>query len=575
MIQQLTHRAVSQVTNAGWINKLVVILIAASALFWLYGALRVVGPIIMADEYAYLIGGLTIDHLDRLRAAAPTVPVFGNSVFLRIIQAISIANLPVGFTVKLINVAAVTGSTWILSHRILKAEVSWRALFLVGVIAFYPVGSYAAYLMPESLYLLAFSALMVILLASPDTKLISIWTLAGAQFGLMSLLKPHGLFALAAFIAATFAWCMVSRRVSLAQAALLGAAHLAAYAVVSLGLGQFVAPPAASTGASFVGVFYGDMVRSALAQWKAIGQTLDYGTLYASALVMLFGPSIAYLFRSIVAERTSPRGEGDLLSFSAFFLLFLIGIILSVISVLLSGLPPESNRVHLRYFSFLFPSLLALAFIWAGRRPELDTQRFRLFATALWVLGAGVFLIRLPALRPLAIDAPELFFTYPGVEFGSFGLGPFVRPFTGAVVGAGAIAILSRRVRWQDAQLLVLAIILAVSGLNTVIWQGRWGTLQSGPRSVGEVAQRICSPQPGAIVAMGTAENFVPLYTPMAAIDHLVPLSLVKPNEFLARARMLEPGSCLLTTSSADEALGSALLSRGGVSLYRVDVVVK
>ncbi len=541
-------------------------LIILAALGWLYAGLRIVSPIVLVDEYAYMISGRALDRLDQLRALAPTIPQFGNSLFLRLIQGLSWTEAPIDVPAKLINVVAAAISAWILARVILRTEASVRALICVGVIAFYPIGSYAAYVMPESLYLLAFSALIGVLLWASGRNLVWTWMLAGGLLGLMTLIKPHGVFALAAFLAATLAWSAVTRRISLVRASGLCGVALGAFGLVAVGGGLWVASSALVGGGGMIGDFYGEMVRVGLSSGGHFAQTLNYALLHIAGILMLFGPCVAFIMRAVWADRARPPEGPALLSFVGLFLLGLMAIVVVVIAVLVAQ---EPNRIHLRYLNFALPALLGLTFVWDAKRPDLDTPGFRLFAAALWLGGAAIFLFRLPTLRPLPVDAPELFFAYAGVEFGAFGLGRLAPWLAGGLIFGGAWIMVGRPIRWLNVQVAVLIVLLMVATTNTLIWQGRWSAGQEAARRPGEVAELLCGPREGAIVAMGTPETFMALYPAMAAIDRLVPLSLVSQAEFPSRARALPRGTCLLTTMPAGRIAGPSLQSSGGVGLYR------
>ncbi|WP_293681063.1 hypothetical protein [uncultured Phenylobacterium sp.] len=540
------------------------IIIFSAGLCWLYAGLRITTPVILVDEYAYLIGGRALDYLDRLKAVAPTVPQFGNSLFLRLIQVLSRSTVPVDVAVKLINALAIaTAATW-LAGTTLRCADRRRALICTALVAFYPLGSYAAYVLPESLYFLAFTGLVGVLLVSRGQSF-PVWQAAGLLLGLLTLIKAHGLFALAAFLTAIVVWGLWIERASVKRVAGLCAVTLGGFGLVAIGGGLMVGSAAKVTSHSLVGDFYFEMAKAAFMSPDRLLPILDYALLHLAAILSLFGPAIAFLIRAICARHDDASSS----SRYAFVGLFLLILIVSVVAVVAILVGQEPERVHLRYISFALPALLVLSVIWSAHRPDLESVGLRLFVVALWAGGATLFLIRLPALRLLPVDSPELFFAYTSSEFGTFGLGVTAPWLLGGLVFVLGGLIIVNRVRWLDAQLAALVVLLGVAAVNTVVWQGRWSASQAPVRRAGEVARLLCPPSDGGVIAFSTTESFPALYNAMSAVPRIVPLILVDERMFPSRAAMLPAGTCVLTNLPAAD-LGTPDYASGGISLYRL-----
>ncbi len=548
-----------------WGNRIRTLVLVAGGLFWLTVALRAVTPLVLADEYVYLVRGVALDGLRRLDVIAPSVPHVGNYLFLRVINMISRTRLPLDVTMKVINVACLVVALHLIGRLVVAKDATWRSTALFVVVVLLPVGSYVAYVMPESLYLMIFIGLFVILVRAPDGRLQGLWAMAGVLIAALSLVKAHGLFVLAAFLGATLAWSIVTGRVSFARALTLIMTAIAAFAVATvLGL-ALVAPREA--GGDFVGNYYWSMVGRAAPTWSRIWTVAQLAMTQTGAILLLLAPSLTFLTAGVFAERRrsgSVERPGNLMSFTGLFLILLIGLIVLAVSFVLSA---EPNRIQLRYLNFTFPCVLTLAWIWARANPSLDSRNFRLWAAAIWVLGAGYYLVRLPALWPLPADAPELFFTYHSGEFGAFGLGSTVWFVTAAVIALCALAMLHPKVRWFDAQLLALLILVPIADFDTIHWQDSWTALQAPLRAIGDVAKARCGRREADIVAFLPFDDPGRLYTALTRVGRAIPVKF-DPKGGLASLG-LAPGGCVITSLGLSPALGPPLAQHEELALYR------
>lgn len=541
------------------------VILAAAALLWLAVAVRVASPLVLADEYVYALRGLALDRLDRLQAIAPALPVVNNHLFLRLINLIARANLPVPLTVKLLNVAAFSGALALLGRRVLPAGAPGRATGLFALLAVLPIGSYVVYVMPESLYLLLFVLIFVRLIRIRGAPTLWLWGSTGGLIAFLTLAKAHGVFVFAAFVLATFAYSVVSGRVGLRRALALNLVSAAVFASVLYVGVLLLGPHGGGAGAhDVIGAYYWEVVARATADWSRLAATADFAVTQVSAILLLLAPSLTFLaFGLFGARRRGVRGEAaeQSFSFAACFLLAVLGVVGVAVSFLLVS---EPERIQLRYFSFTFPCILALAWIWGAADPQLDTPWFRRVAAGVWFAGAAVFLTRLPGLRPLATDAPEMFFGYSG---GEFGLGVATAAVAAAVIGVCGLALLHPRIRWFDAQLAALLVLVGVSDLNTVIWQGQWSAAQAPMRQVGDAARRDCGPADTDVIAAGGWGDAGALDTAAMRVGRPITLRLGPEARFDPLA--LQPGTCVMTTADLDQVVGPPQLRTPALSLYR------
>jgi hypothetical protein len=540
--------------------------LAAAGLFWLFVALRVTGPLVLIDEYVYVVRGMSLDGLTRLQEIAPSVPTVGNYLFLRVINLAARAQLPLDTTMKAFNVACLLVATWLLGRRILAVGDPRRAVVLAALVALLPAGSYVAYVMPESAYLLAFVTLFAVLLDASEARAERLWGIAGALCAVMTLIKAHGVFVLAAFLAATLVWSLVARRVSGRKA--LGLCLLAILGfAIALSAGVALIGPRGAAPESVVGEYYWGVVQRSPLSWGRIGAAARFCAVQLSAVLVLLAPSLGFLAASVLSDR-GRQGTADakpgLRALQALFLLAVICGVIALVSYLLTA---EPDRLQFRYISFAFPCVLTLCWIWQTERPTLDTRAFRIGAAALWLAGTAIFVLLLPTLRPLPADAPELFFSYNGGEFGALGVGPAVRWGAGGLVAAGALALLHPRIRWFDVQLAALAILVPVADLNTVMWQGRWSAEQAPYRAIGETARRACGPGENDIVSWEGEGDPSRFFTVLEAIGRAVPIE----TGMSARVETLAPPprGCVIAPEVPADIWGAPLARAPGLALYR------
>ncbi len=540
-------------------------ILIAGGLLWLTVALRIASPLVLADEYVYLVRGVALDGLRRLNGIAPSVPHVGNYLFLRLINLISRTRLPLDVTMRVINAACLVAGLHFIESLVVAKNAAWRSAVLFGLIVILPMGSYVAYVMPESLYLLIFVGLFTVLVRSTDARPQGLWATAGVLIAALSLVKAHGLFVLAAFLGAILLWSISTGRVTLARAFSFCVTVTVAFLVaVVLGL-ALVAPKEA--GGDFVGNYYWDMLGRAVPTLSRLSTTLELAMTMAGAIMLLFGPSLTFLVAGIIADRRGVervKGPVDLLSLAGLFLILLIVLIVVSVSFVLFA---EPTRIQLRYVNFTFPCVLTLAWIWARANPSLDSRNFRRWAAAFWLLGAGYYLIRLPALWPLPADAPELYFANSS---GAFGLGSAASYVAAAVVAVCALAMLHPKVRWFDAQMLALLILVPIADFNTVHWQGTWSALQAPFRKIGDVAKVACGRKEGDVVAFLPSNDPAQLFTALARMGRGIPIRI---DAKVGLAAMdVAPGGCVITSVGLGPTMGTPLAQSGDLALYRSTV---
>jgi phosphoglycerol transferase len=231
---------------------------------------------------------------------------------------------------------------------------------------------------------------------------------AGAVLGLMSLVKVHALFLLPAL-------CLFLLYASWLHAAgwraglLPMAVAAAALFAVRFGLGYALAGKAAL---SLFGPFYGDAAGSAAghtlpallaAAWVSARGHLMALALLAALPLALLAQALAGLFGGDRAARPTPLQAWTLLTLAAAAGMTVL------YTASLAGAGTEGLRLHLRYYSFVFPLLWMVAAAAPARPAALRARALRWAAALLVALLLAGALVKLPGYAPNLVDGPELF----------------------------------------------------------------------------------------------------------------------------------------------------------------------
>jgi hypothetical protein len=543
--------------------------LAAAAVFWLAFAVRVVDPLVLSDEYNFYISGIDLPNLGYLYAVSPNLNRFAVFLYLWVIHAVSVLHLPVSAGVRVVSVAgwaAATGLLILRGGRIADGRRSWA---LIALLLVYPTASYATYIMPESLYFAVFGALFALLLArSGAGGLYRIWLAGGAILAVLTSLKPHGVLLFIAFELATIGWQALTGGVRLRKAAGLTAAAAAAYAASLAVIVLLTTPSGLPHSANVFGPTYTTLIKNSLiaAPWPAIARLT---AIYASAVLALFAPTIAFLGARLWSlRRIGTQADRAVLmgSFAALFGLLSLAMLVVAVPALLIV---DGNRIYLRYMDFLFPCLLALSWRLSAADPAETKPALRWAMAALWCLSGLALILWLPQLRPLPVDAPELFFTYSSGEFGGFGLGVTVRAFIVLAILSGSALILARRINWLHVQTGVLIAFSVISVWNIGAVQAYWADASAPGRHLGKEARVQCGGARGDIVGLSTPDKFFELYVPLYTVRRAVPLTLMYPADGMKALMATAPGHCVITTLTAPPGTLSVLSAYHDVTLSR------
>ena len=376
-------------------------------------------PAVMQDEYIYSTQARFVPFAEQ---------AFPNYLFSWLYSNTSVCGLGYYDCAKGLNAVFFFGTLfmlWVIANRLFGNGVG---VFIASITALSPVSVYVSYFMPESMYFFFISVTIWLALRAARSSSWHNWLFVALALGLTSLVKPHALFALPAFIIFGLVASRKAEGSSWGNAILQQASVLAGFFVVKLGLGFAFA---GLSGVTLLGNGYGDSLASFIDK-VAIGtnavvnlasgqNVIGFSQLAAevvaqspieifssitgmqmlaqvSLVLLLAGLPLLLSLRVLktVSGSKSPMGEQ-----SAFTILIglIAGAMLITVPVfqgLVSALGDDhSNRMLLRYYEFLMPFLVLLGF--SLTKFVEPTTKSRIWQSVVVVAGAIFALVWIPA----------------------------------------------------------------------------------------------------------------------------------------------------------------------------------
>ena len=284
-----------------------------------------------------------------------------------------------------------------------KYSPRWIALLVALWFVLGPMAAYNSYFMPESMYFFFFMLVIWQLTRATEQTGLKFWGLTGALVGLLSLVKPHGLFlvpAIATYIV-FINWRKTSRWIVriLIDLVSLGVSVIA----TKFSLGLIFAGP---SGLSFFGSYSGTLTSTLGTSASTVAtEGISHAVTSTNPIAFIFGQIgvqvIAVCFVAAVpivsviatgVRRESMDGPtNDLRKFSSllgFLFIWMIPIIAVFSNTIRLAGEDSANRIMLRYYEFLIPLALVAAAGMAGRLKASGAvwQRW-LYATAIGALA--------------------------------------------------------------------------------------------------------------------------------------------------------------------------------------------
>lgn len=297
------------------------------------------------------------------------------------------------------------------------ARVYMRPLLAIAVVVLSllaPTNIYTAYFMPEATYYFGFAALSWVALTPRPWSLPRRALLLGVALGLMSLVKVHALFLIPAtslFLAAS-AWLGAhEQHDQRVRTALLAAAIAPLVALgIKFGLGFLIAgePALSLFGSFYANAAAGTRPRSLL---ELLAPAFINGRGHLMALTVLMSLPLALLLHAVVS-RTARQQAGSALNRLQLFAFLMLGSAAGMTIAYTASIAPlgplEVVRLHLRYYTFVFPLLLILVAS-AMERPAAGARPPLGWLVALGLVTVLLFaLVRLPNFSLNPVDGPEI-----------------------------------------------------------------------------------------------------------------------------------------------------------------------
>jgi phosphoglycerol transferase len=289
------------------------------------------------------------------------------------------------------------------------------ALLVATVALLTPLNIYTSFFMPEATYYFGFAVLSWVVLAWHDRDTLGNAALqglaAGTVLGLMSLVKVHALFllpALCLYLAAA-GW-PAGRARWLARGALAALLAAAVTLAIKFGLGYLFAGNEALSvfGSFYTGTANAHARRPLLELLRAAWTS---GSGHLMALTVLLALPLALLIQAVASRKTRLQASPSLLQLQLYALLMLgaaAGMTVMFTASISDVAPTEVLRLHLRYYSFVFPLLLAVAAAAVGA-PRAEAPPARAWPVALLLAGVLACAVwKLPGYATNAVDGPEI-----------------------------------------------------------------------------------------------------------------------------------------------------------------------
>ena len=364
-------------------------------------------PVVFGDEFTYN----WYSRLDSLTDAA-----YPNYLYFTIFGASDLCGPGYLSCVKLLNVACYGIGAYFVykTSRLFLSQLFGSIILLLTI--YWPTNRYSIYFMPESAYFMGFWIFIYLLFRAKDRKTLD-WVFLGATYGLVALIKPHAIFllpALIVFILFFYSTKQEGFKNNLQTSFKSAVIFLGSFFFVKFGLGYVFA---GKSGLTFFGYGYESHADSQLSTDffnKLIDSYLPVSSGHIISLIFLFGLSLFVLVYSIVFPKKLKHELGTKIwSFHVFILLLLVSSIVFVtaftISIAQEGSAEGLNRLHQRYYSFLFPLLFIVIGI-AIKSKLLFTFKIRLFVAiigSIFYFFSGQLLSMYPNNNGW-IDSPEI-----------------------------------------------------------------------------------------------------------------------------------------------------------------------
>lgn len=374
---------------------------------------------------------------------------------------------------------------------------TWMALLVALLTLLAPLNIYTAYFMPEATYYFGFCVLSWVALTRTGWHWAMLAAVTGTILGVMTLIKVHALFLIPALCV-----YLVYLNWQQGQSWLLRGAASAALAgfltiAIKFALGYVLAGDA---GLSLWGPFYQGAVNSggASARLALLGPAFVSGRGHLMAMTVLMAVPLAVLLHGVLTNLFRERGArlNPLQMYTILMLGAAAGMTV-IYTATLAHLPGnEGVRLHMRYYSFVFPLVWIVAAATATTRsPGEGMTRLRWLAAILVGIVLALAAMLLPGYWANMVDGPDI----GGIPLPSFE--------GWIVIGVQAVLLLLWAVRAHIGAALFVAIglpvALAVTQQNVFSYLAAHAPPGAGDRAGRLVHDTVPAAERGKVVVVG------------------------------------------------------------------------
>ncbi|MGN6322756.1 MAG: DUF7024 domain-containing protein [Dyella sp.] len=400
----ITFDTTDKQSQFSWSKKQLIILGVIVLAIITYLAFRFTGvqPVVMSDEQRFSTYSRILDP------AQADVPSYLFYFIYHITNQCGAGFLECGRLLNLLQLGLASVLLYILCMKYLSKRIS---AFIAIVTLLAPWGSYVTYYMPEILYYLIFLTLTWITLNEENYRNQTLFDSAsGITLGILSLIKPHALFLVPAYAAfRVYAHVLNKRPHSLFKLACSIGLSVILLFVVRLSVGYLIAGHAALSlfGSTYSGVadksgglFSSQMLLSLFYVAKG----------HAYGLLVLLGFPLTAGFVILCNKITDDnREQKKIIFFSIAVLICMLAVTIAYTARVNGMNQYESlNRLHMRYYFFIFPifSIIAAFFF---KETELNLAAWQKTIAALVLVVTLYAGFRgLKPYTPSAVDSPDL-----------------------------------------------------------------------------------------------------------------------------------------------------------------------
>lgn len=288
-------------------------------------------------------------------------------------------------------------------YLISRMVVSRKVAIYIAVFSLLgPINSYTAYFMPESMYFFSFWVFAWYVLTNVHKSPLVYGSSIGFILSIMSLIKMHAIFLFPAMLI----FLGIMSQLNLRNVTTIVCSMIMTFIVVRCSLGYMLA------GHSGLNLFGEKYYSNAISVFDVYGvlnvvRHISIPLLgHLATLALFFGVPIAIMFHSIQKQAGSQIKMIEIFALACIISLLFITIFTTV---QITGWGPYEaiNRIHLRYYNFIFP----LFFIIAGAEISANSSKTQSWkSVALLCMFAIYAVIILKTQYNISfIDCPELF----------------------------------------------------------------------------------------------------------------------------------------------------------------------